>query len=89
MCISYDMYTMYSGYAAICGCISVVVPEKDLSKEEWRPEEERRNGIAYGFDDLEHAKETSSKVLPLFQKREQESKESVRSFIVKCDDFFK
>lgn len=89
MCISYDLHTMYSSYAALCGCINVVVPEENLSKEEWRPEEERRYGVAYGFDDIEHAIETRSKVLPLLQKKVKESKESVRNFIVKCDDFFK
>jgi hypothetical protein len=37
MCISYDPYTVYSYYAALCGCVSVIVPLEGISKEEWYP----------------------------------------------------
>eukprot|EP01037_Dinobryon_pediforme_P017965 gene17965-18200_t len=43
----HDPYTMYCDYAAICGCLPIVIPQPDLSLEDWRPEEDRR-GIAYG-----------------------------------------
>lgn len=87
-CISYDLYTMYSTYAAMCGCISIVIPEPGLSKEQWRPSEESRYGIAYGFDDIENAIKTQKYVLPYQKSQERKANKSVMQFIRKCDDFF-
>ncbi|HEC26263.1 MAG TPA: WavQ [Gammaproteobacteria bacterium] len=91
MCISYDMYTMYSRYAAACGCLSIVVPEPAVDKYQWRPEEELRWGIAYGFDDVEWAKSTQNKVLPSLMNQEKEANQaSIDNFIQKCEmHFFK
>ena len=50
--ISYDPYTLYSQYAAICGCISIVDPIENLTKEQWQPVEELRYGVAYGNEDI-------------------------------------
>ena len=55
---SYDLYTMYSDYAAMCGCVSIVVPILGLTKEEWRPAHEARFGVAYGMEDKEWAQKT-------------------------------
>ena len=43
----HDPYTMYCDYAAICGCLPIVIPKIGISIDDWRPEEDRR-GIAYG-----------------------------------------
>ena len=86
--ISYDLYTMYSRYAALCGCLSIVVPEPGLSKNEWRPEEELTYGIAYGFDDLEWAVNTRGKLLESLSRTESESKESVRKFAELTQKYF-
>ena len=89
-CISYDMYTMYSRYAAACGCLSIVVPDPAISKLQWRPEEELRWGVAYGFDDIEWAKSTQDKVLPALEHQEQSAnKESIENFIEKCEKYFR
>lgn len=88
-CISYDTYTMYNVYAAMCGCVPVVVPEEGVTKEEWQPIEEGRYGIAYGFDDIEYAIQTRPLLLQYMEKQERESNESVMRFVEKCRDYFK
>lgn len=90
-CISYDCYTMYSRYAAICGCLSIVVPEKGVSKLQWKPKEEDRWGIAYGFDEKEikWALSTRHKVLPyLINHEEKCNAESTSNFISMCVKYF-
>ena len=89
VCVSYDMYTMYSRYAAACGCLSIVVPEAGVDKYQWRPEEELRWGIAYGFNDVQWAKDTQEKVLPSLLYHEEISNSlSIDNFIKKCEDSF-
>ncbi len=87
-CISYDTYTMYSMYAAMCGCISVVIPENNISKEEWLPEPERRYGIAYGFNDIPEAIETQKLLFPLFKSEKVETNHAIDNFILKCNSYF-
>lgn len=87
-CISYDTYTMYSLYAAMCGCISIVVPEEGVSKEQWYPDERDRYGMAYGMDDIEHAERTGPLVLPRLKEQEDEANRSVRHFIARCEQYF-
>jgi len=87
-CISYDTYTMYNVYAAMCGCIPIVIPEKGITKEEWQPNEENRYGIAYGFDDIEYAIQTRPLLLQYIEKQERESNDSVKHFVEKCKSYF-
>jgi hypothetical protein len=79
---SYDEATMYSQYAALCGCLSVVIPGDYPSRDAWSEGYTiARYGIAYGLSDLEHAHATMHLVRPLLEQREREGLESVRSFI--------
>jgi hypothetical protein len=87
-CISYDTYTMYNIYAAMCGCIPIIIPEEGVSKEQWQPVEEGRYGMAYGFDDIEYAKQTRPLLLNYLKKQEYESDESVNRFVEKCKEYF-
>ncbi len=87
-CISYDTYTMYSLFAALCGCVSVVVPEPGVSAEQWYPEPRDRLGLAYGFDDVEHARRTQPLLLPHLKTQETSANGSVRAFISKCAVYF-
>ncbi|MDT4291371.1 hypothetical protein RO575_17535 [Methylomonas sp. MO1] len=89
MCISYDLHTMYSEYAALCGCTSIVIPEEGLSKDRWRSEESKRYGIAYGFDDIDYAKNTRQHLLPTLIEQENISRRMVKDFIIKCKKHFK
>lgn len=80
---SYDLYTMYSMYAALCGCDSVVVPDPQLSVEDWMPEESRY-GIAYGEDQLAWAAATREILLNRLDERRQEEDRTVENFVRQC-----
>lgn len=58
---SYDTETYLNVLAAQCGCESVIVPYKDVTKETIvNNQPSFKYGIAYGLDDLEHANSTRS-----------------------------
>jgi hypothetical protein len=46
--ITYDNNTFHSVQAALCGAISIVIPDGKLSENEWRNSTKRKYGIAYG-----------------------------------------
>jgi hypothetical protein len=61
--ISYDTSTYHSIQAALCGCISIVIPEEGVSKEDWiKNQPLLKYGVAYGFDDIEWAISTQNMV---------------------------
>ena len=81
-CVSYDPYTMLSSYAAVCGCVSVVVPQDGIPKEMWQPSDsEFANGVAYGFDDVDSALRTRPKLLQYFAQQEVNNGREVRTFV--------
>lgn len=84
MCISYDMYTMYSVYAAMCNCVSIVVPEEGVSEEEWLPDPKTRYGIAYGFDRTEESKNTRQKLLARINEESETLNASLTHFVNEC-----
>lgn len=86
--VSYDLYTMYSRYAAMCGCIPIVVPANGVTKEFWRPDIQNRYGIAYGWDEIDWAVSTRRKLLSLLRETESRSSSSVQSFTKGCEDYF-
>ena len=87
--ISYDTYTYYSIYAAICGCTSIVVPDIGISKEEWHPKVEETYGISYGLDDLKYAENTKHLMIKYIENQQKENINSVKNFIKLCEDYFK
>lgn len=79
---SYDEATLYSQYAAICGCDSVVVPGFYPSREAWvRSHELARYGVAYGLDDLPHMRATRHLTLGVLQAQEAKGMQSVQNFV--------
>jgi hypothetical protein len=86
--ISYDLYTMYSQYAALCGCDSIVVPEEGISKEQWYPDPADRYGVAYGFEDIAEARRTRSGLLQHMKEHELRANSSVNAFVAKCREYF-
>lgn len=90
--ISYDTSTLYSQYAALCGCSSVVVPDEGTSVEDWHQQDNRwRYGVAYGFsnDEIARANVTRHLLNQLIEELEESSKASVKNFIQVCDQYFK
>jgi hypothetical protein len=82
MFVSYDEATMYSQFAAICGCDSVIVPGVFQSHEEWQKSHPlAKYGVAYGFEHLPHARATRSQVIDMFDEKERESTASIVNFI--------
>lgn len=78
----YDDATMYSLYAALCGCTSVVIPWHYETREQWildRPIVSY--GVAHGLDDIPHAEKTRHLVKAHLQKKTNEGQESVANFV--------
>lgn len=81
---SYDEATMYSQFAAICGCTSVVVPGMFQSREEWVGQHPNgRYGIAYGDSptELDHARATRHLLLDDLREKEDRSLQTVQNFV--------
>ena len=87
--ISYDSYTLFSQYAAICGCTSIVVADANVTREEWQPIKEISYGVAYGFEDIEWAKYTRSLTKNYLLEQEEKSNRSIVDFIKICQEHFK
>lgn len=87
-CISYDSYTFYSIYAAMCGCKSIVVPVPGESKEAWQPNERLRYGLAYGENDLTFAAATLGEMEKYWAERDEACRKNVRSFMAACASYF-
>ena len=81
---SYDEATMYSQFAAISGCTSIVVPGLFSSRQEWMAEHAKaRYGVAYGNspDELDHARSTREQMIADIRAREAAGVDTVRNFV--------
>jgi hypothetical protein len=86
--ISYDTKTAYSYFAAVCGCESIVIPDPDMTEDEWIPYPESRVGIAFGFEDLPRAKSTASFVEAFLLKEQSCSSKLVENFLLRTKEVF-
>jgi hypothetical protein len=87
--ISYDIYSYYSVYAALCGCDSIVIPESNISKQQWKPDIKDTYGLAYGFDDIEYARSTRDLLVNEINNRNISDMDTVRQFTDLCESYFK
>lgn len=88
--ISYDVMTYHSIQAALCGCISVVIPDPGVSKKEWMDKcPLNKYGVAYGLEDVNWAKSTLSLVRNHLLNLEQESFTLIKNYISKCYSYIK
>lgn len=86
--ISYDPYSFYSVYAVMCGCESVVVPEKGVTMEQWKPDPAGAHGIAYGFGDLDRARATRHLLLRGLDLQEEANVRMAANFARVCREHF-
>lgn len=91
-CISYDTNTAYSKIAAMCGCISIVIPEIGKSWKDYRTPEERETDFGVGFgltnEEINRSIDTSYKVVDLYKKFNSVSIENAKNFIDYCNKYF-
>lgn len=85
---SYDQYTLYCVYAAMCGCIPIVVPRPGVEIEGWRANPLDRYGIAYGMSEIDWAMETRPKLIERLYDEKKKEKQIVSEFIEKCNSYF-
>lgn len=86
--ISYDSKTNFSYFAALCGCDSVVIPDDQVSEEEWYPNEQDRYGVAYGFENISKARKTRSLLEERLKTFDFNSRKCVEDFIKEADEYF-
>ena len=80
--ISYDTATYYSTIAALCGAISIIIPDGKHSKDEYRDKSPlRKFGVAWGLDDIQWAIDTKDKVRPHLKEMENEADTLINKFI--------
>lgn len=85
--VCYDSECFLAIQAALCGCEVVVIPKEGISKDEWKSRFPYfQYGIAYGFDDLDHAKDTLHLVKPHMESLECESLQLTREFVEICEN---
>ncbi len=85
MFISYDALTYHSIQAALCGCISVVIPDPGVSKQEWIDKcPINKYGVAYGLNDIAWARQTMHLVKDHLLSIEQETHQLIKSYIADC-----
>ena len=75
---------MYSQFAVICGCESVVIPGEHANRADWGRENELgKFGIAYGLEqsELDHARATRDQLIELLRAKEETGLETVRQFV--------
>lgn len=85
---SYDPYTAYSCFAALCGTDVIIIPEEGVSKEQWYPDEEMRYGLAYGYGELDFARLTRKKLHERIVKSERNSYGLVKEFVQETKKYF-
>ena len=86
---SYDVRSINTIFAAMFGCIPVVIPLKGLSVEEWRhPKEIYKHGVAYGESEIDYAINNKNKIYEYMDNMGILSKNDTKSFIEKTHNFF-
>jgi hypothetical protein len=90
--ISFDPATFRSVEAAMVGCLSIVIPVPGVDKSEWASvsyaPEYLQYGIAYGFDDLDHARSTKGLVLHNLHEQDRKTRVTLVNFIKDIKRYF-
>ena len=84
--ISFDPHTYHSTMAALCGCTSVVIPSKEISNEEFY--NVQKYGVAYGFENIDFAKLTYSKMIDNLKQMDQNTFTQCANFVKLIQNHF-
>lgn len=84
----HDPYTLYCGYAVMCGCVPIIAPQDGLSSDQWRDSIELKFGVAYDEKELDWARETAPKLLAIFEQEKRDEDVMVANFIEKLITHF-
>jgi hypothetical protein len=80
--ITYDHATLACVQAALCGCVSIVIPDGLASAQEWRlANPMAAYGVAYGFDDVDWANLTRPLLREHLRILEKSSVAEIKNFI--------
>ena len=85
---SYDEYTMYTRYAAMCGCIPIVVTKKNKSISEWNVNPYTMYGIAYGIENINKAKEEIKTIHKVIEEEKIKMMNSIKEIFESAELYF-
>jgi hypothetical protein len=85
---SHDPFTQYTTYAAMCGCIPVVIPQLDKSLHNEFTNRRDRWGVAYGEEQIDWALETRGKLLDKISKDKETEDEMLIAFVERLRERF-
>jgi len=87
---SFDPQTAYSYVAAVCGCVSIVIPEPGKRREDYTGGEVKGWGIAYGTsqEELDFARRTQKEMQAYIESFDVHNHENVRKFLDYCQEHF-
>lgn len=81
---TYNTQTFISVLAALCGCVSVILPHPNTSKEKLFKFPQNKFGIAYGFDDIDHSINTLHLVKENLQSCLADNRKHLKQFTLDC-----
>ncbi|WP_462393984.1 hypothetical protein [Mitsuokella multacida] len=89
-CYLYDTQTFYASIAALCGCMSIVMPEKGKTRKDYVKKDDYVWGVAYGEapDEMEYAAQTQGKIASEIDMMLSANFENTTNFISLCKKYF-
>ena len=89
-CYSFDTQTFYSTIAAICGCISVVIPEVGKTRADYLTGEDKKYGVAFGIspEEIDFARSTQRELQAWIKSFDAQNHENVHKFLAYCREHF-
>ena len=89
-CISYDTQTAYSAIASICGCLSIVVPEEEKTRNDYLANGEERFGVAFGEskEEIDYALSTQTQAIEKYKMLNEQGLLKTKEFAKLCEKYF-
>lgn len=84
----YDTYTFMPIQAAMCGCEGLVVPDPEISLDDFLNSGPLNKYCAYGLEDLDRANKTCANIHDDINKIEQNTIKQLNVFMEFCNDHF-